>query len=542
LHLSNGAGRFLRFLGGEPTTNLLRVIHPDLRIEVSTALYAARAESQDQTRTARAVLDENSSARLVRVRVRTVREPTGARGYFLVLFEEFADEPEQSDNATSPNDKVAEPSPASDAAHQLEQEVARLQAQLRATVDQYEASLEELKASNEELQAVNEEMRSATEELETSKEELQSVNEELSTANLELKNRVEEVSRANADLQNLMASTDIATLFLDRQLRIKRYTSTAEALFHLIPTDVGRPLAHVTHRLDYADLPDDAANVLGRLAPVEREVRSRDDERYFLARLLPYRTEDDRIDGVVVTFVEFTERKRVEERLRQSYERTVEILESISDAFYAVDAEFRFTYINKKAEEMWGRSRDELLGKHYWTEFPQTVGSESYHKHLQAMAERTVLRFETVSPLLGRWVSVGLYPEARGGLSCYFQDISERKQNEEALRASEERFRTLLSKGADAITIADRAGNITYASPSIEAVTGYRAEEFVGQNPFHEQIHPDDLPRCEAVLGNLPTTPAAAWFCSIGIATNPARGAGSKARLPACSTTPPSPA
>src|SRR3712207_3864021 len=141
-------------------------------------------------------------------------------------------------------------------------ELERTRDNLRATVEQHDISVEELKASNEELQAINEELRAATEELETSKEELQSVNEELTTVNLELRHKVDEVSQANNDLQNLIASTQIGTLFLDRQLRIKRYTPSVNGIFNLLPTDINRPIEHVTHSLGYDQLAADAARVL----------------------------------------------------------------------------------------------------------------------------------------------------------------------------------------------------------------------------------------------------------------------------------------
>src|SRR5690349_12206587 len=188
------------------------------------------------------------------------------------------------------------------AVQRLEEELAHTKDNLRTTIEQHEISIEELKASNEELQAMNEEARSTAEELETSKEELQSVNEELTTVNQELRSKVEQLSRANSDLQNLMASTDIATIFLDRELRIKRFTPRAARLFNIIPSDIDRPLAHLTHKLEYSDLAADADRVLSQLTLVEKEIRTEEGD-WFLARVLPYRTGDDRIDGVVLTFL-----------------------------------------------------------------------------------------------------------------------------------------------------------------------------------------------------------------------------------------------
>jgi PAS domain-containing protein len=205
---------------------------------------------------------------------------------------------------------------------EMEEELELVRKQLQTTIEEFETSKEEMKASNEELQSMNEELRSTAEELETSKEELQSINEELITVNQENKNKVEELSQLTSDLQNLLASTDIATLFLDRELRITRFTPRVGELFNVLPTDRGRPLAHITHKLGYDALLDDAATVLRTLVPIEREVSS-EIGRWYLMRLLPYRTVDDRIDGIVVTFVDITQITRTEsERLRLSEQLT----------------------------------------------------------------------------------------------------------------------------------------------------------------------------------------------------------------------------
>ena len=207
----------------------------------------------------------------------------------------------------------------------LERELEQTKRQLREEVEQHEFSSEELKASNEELQAMNEELRSATEELETGREELHSINEELSTVNAELKSNVDDLFQSNSHLQSLMGATAIATIFLDRDLRIVRFTPPAMQLFSLIETDVGRPLSHMNHLLKYPELIDDAQRILANLSPIEREVQD-GDGRYFLARLLPYRTTDDRLAGVVLTFVDISELHQAQDALRdaqQTLERRV---------------------------------------------------------------------------------------------------------------------------------------------------------------------------------------------------------------------------
>ena len=198
---------------------------------------------------------------------------------------------------------------------QLRQELDQAHGRLRTMREEFETATEELRAANEELQSINEEYRSTAEELETSKEELQSINEELQTVNTELKLKLETVSRANSDLQNLMAAMDFGTLFLDPQLRIKRFTPRLADLFSITSGDEGRPVTDFTHQLDYDGLVGDARAVLDDLVPIEREIHSRKGG-WYLVRIRPYRTVDDKIDGVVATFVDISERRQMESDLR----------------------------------------------------------------------------------------------------------------------------------------------------------------------------------------------------------------------------------
>ncbi len=318
-HISDSSGKFLQIVGGQPTTNLLRLINPALRVELRAALFRA-VQSGAVAESLRVPMELEKKQRFVDIRVAPANDL--APDFLLVtlaLQEEMV--------PAAP--EAAAPTPPEPIVQHLERELEQMKSHLRDTVEQYEASTEELKASNEELQAMNEELRSATEELETSREELQSINEELTTVNQELKNKVEELGHANSDLQNLMGATAIATVFLDRNMNIMRFTHSAAPIFSLIPSDIGRPLADLKHRINYPDMDADAERVLAILAPVEREVTGQPD-RHYLARMLPYRTVDDRIAGVVLTFVDITERKAAEQALAEEL-RGMKILGEVSE-------------------------------------------------------------------------------------------------------------------------------------------------------------------------------------------------------------------
>ncbi|MFM0203324.1 chemotaxis protein CheB [Paraburkholderia fungorum] len=353
LHMSEHAGRFLRFARGEPSYNLVMLVNPALRLQLRGALFQAmRSNSEVVT----APIEFTSEAH-VRIIVRPYRRTEDSPEFALVLFDESA--------VSAP---VATVQPAGPAAQDsllghLEDELHRTKQELRSTVEQSEASTEELKASNEELQAINEELRAATEELETSKEELQSLNEELFTVNAELQAKIEETGKAKDDLQNVIASTGIATVFVDREMRIKRYTPAATELFNVIPSDVGRPLHDITHRLDYPRMAEDTVAVFESLQLIEREIRGVD-ARYFLTRLSPYRTTDDHIDGAVLTIVDITALRRAEQLVRVSEERLHLAAQSTNDfAIIVQDIDGRVVTWNKGAERIFGYNESEMAGQ-----------------------------------------------------------------------------------------------------------------------------------------------------------------------------------
>ncbi len=355
VHMSEGAGRFLRMAGGEPSRNLLTLVLPELRLELRSAMYQA-TQNHASIECRPIELQEQKELGTIVMSVRPFRDEDTETDFLLVVFNRVEHLPERA--------LPARPNGSHDVVlGQLEAELQRKREQLQETIENAEVSTEELRASNEELQAINEELRSATEELETSKEELQSVNEELITVNYELKVKVEETGKANDDLNNLIASTDIATIFVDSGLRIKRFTPRAADLFSIIASDIGRSLLDLTHKLDYDALAEDVSATFDTLRLVEREVRS-NDGRYYIVRLLPYRTNEDRIEGAVMTFFDITARRQAEELARATEARMRMVAESANDyAIITMDEEGRATSWNKGAEALFGYSEQDMLGQ-----------------------------------------------------------------------------------------------------------------------------------------------------------------------------------
>jgi two-component system CheB/CheR fusion protein len=356
VHLSDRAGHFLQLGPGEPSLHLLKVVPEDLRYDLKAALDLAIETMHTVERTGLVARHGPQTMRLD-VKVHPVRDRGSGRMFALIILEESPDEQpsEQVENAAV----TATPHEAS----KLEQRVQEMEAQLRAAIEQYEVQNEELKASNEELQATNEELRATTEELETGKEELQSINEELTTVNQELKNKVDETTRISEDLANFVSATEIASLFVDRDMRLMRYTPFAREVFNVIPADIGRPLLDITHRLVNVDLDAAITRVFETLHVVEHEARS-SDGRWYIVRVLPYRTSDDRIRGAVLTFIDITQRREAEAGKRSIEAWSQLVVENvIGYAIIRTDATGKIKSWNPGAAEIFGYSSAEAIGR-----------------------------------------------------------------------------------------------------------------------------------------------------------------------------------
>jgi two-component system CheB/CheR fusion protein len=300
LFLQGDTGKFLSMPKGEPTFNLFNLAHEDLRPKLLTVLH--KAVSQRKNITAEAIPFKQPDGKIGYLNL-TVRPLTAhsAANLFLMVFDERLASPPAAPKRGRSKAPITQEDESRMAV--LEQELQATKEYLQTTVEELEASNEELKSTNEELQSTNEELQSTNEELETAKEELQSTNEELVTVNSELNNKIDELTEVNNDINNLLASTEIGTIFLDRDQLIKRYTPAATKLFNLIPTDIGRSIRDISPKTVYENLWQDCEEVLYTLQVKEMELKSLSGETY-ATRILPYRTRENVIDGVVLTFID----------------------------------------------------------------------------------------------------------------------------------------------------------------------------------------------------------------------------------------------
>jgi len=329
-YVSGRTGKYLEPAAGKANWNIFVMARESLRYELSAAFQKALRQkeavalhglmlgsgglglgsgSEPQTPNPRRQTP-GPGTQFVDVTVQQIQEPGALHGLVMIVFTDVA-----APVTAMATGHAAKTSARSAQLTELEQELLQVRAEARTTHEEMQTSQEEFRSANEELQSTNEELQSTNEELTTSKEEMQSLNEELQTVNAELQAKVDELSRASNDMKNLLDSTDIATLFLDNDLNVRRFTPQATNIIKLIPADAGRPITDLASQLNYPELADDARVVLRKLVSVEKPVGARDG-RWFTVRIMPYRTADDRIDGVVITFSDITEAKTLEAKLR----------------------------------------------------------------------------------------------------------------------------------------------------------------------------------------------------------------------------------
>ena len=337
LYSSRRAGRYLEPPAGKTNFSVFSMAREGLRFELSRAFAAALRDDGAITVTGIRVATD-AGTQTVDLRVLKLAEPKELRGTVMVVFTDVVTGPQPAKRPKSRADHNAQ-----------------LSDELQRSRDEVQTAREEMQTSQEELKSTNEELQSTNEELTTSKEELQSLNEELQTVNQELQVKVDELSRSNNDMKNLLNSTDIATLFLDADLQVRRFTTPTSKIIKLIPSDIGRPITDLSTDLHYPDLADDARQVLATLVFTEKQVTT-EDCRWFRVRIMPYRTLENVIDGVVITFTDVKILRGVEDSLRGQSNTLRRMLDALAEgsreAFVGLDSKLNVVAFSREAREL----------------------------------------------------------------------------------------------------------------------------------------------------------------------------------------------
>ena len=362
IYISGRTGKYLEPAVGKANMNIFAMLRDGLRNDFPAAFRQALMKKElVQLRNIK--VGTNGGTQYLDVTIQWIDKPEALAGMVMIIFKDIA-KVEGLKELESKGDKI------SNTARQLEleKELQHAREEMQTTLEEMQTSQEELKSTNEELQSTNEELQSTNEELTTSKEEMQSLNEELQTVNAELLSKVDDFTRVNNDMKNLLNSTDIATLFLDKDLNIRRYTNQATKIFKLIKSDIGRPFTDQVSDLDYPELATDALEVLRTLTFIQKQITT-SDGRWFSTRIMPYRTFDDRIDGLVITFFNISDHKKLEVELNEKRQMHNLLLNLSSDIIIKLSHEWKVVEFNKAAEIFFGKKDGDVQDKNYFQLF-----------------------------------------------------------------------------------------------------------------------------------------------------------------------------
>ncbi|QDU93092.1 chemotaxis protein CheB [Lignipirellula cremea] len=469
LHTFGGAESYLRIRGGRPSTHLLQLIDPSLRTTLAGALQHA-LNDQKTVRYSGLRIQQGDVQRQLSLEVAPTQDQRSGMTHLLVSF--YDDQPAP---ASTPDEIPVDEATA--------RHTEGLESELRVTKENLHAVIEELETSNEELQAANEELIASNEELQSTNEELHSVNEELYTVNAEHQRKIAELTEMTDDMDNLLLSTDVGVIFLDRELCIRKFTPRMTKVFHLMPQDLGRKIESFAHNMQRPTLLAEIEQVLQSGERIEYETTDNQGESYLL-RLLPYQA-GPRVDGVVLTLIDMRAVKLAEAETK----RLASVVQTSGDAILQIDLENRILSWNKGAETLYGYKEEEAIGQSIEIILPPERVEESRQMIARVKKGERIRGFETerISRDGERlWVSLGMAPYydlggALAGVSKIERDITEQVQAQQWQRLQEKAIASAVN-GVLLVDVQQEDRPIIFANAGFEQITGYAAADVIGQN------------------------------------------------------------
>ncbi len=481
LHFQGDVSPYLAPATGQPSFHLLKMVRPELVVDLRTAIHNARKEGKPVHNEAVA-FEHHGKRAAVRLEVRPIKTGVSGKQDLIVVFEQadVAQRSRDGEGSGSAGGRIAATT------EKLERELATTREHLRALISDHEATNEEMKAANEEILSSNEELQSTNEELETAKEELQSSNEELITLNDELQHRNAELNVLTHDLSNLLAGVEIPVLLLDSDLRVRRFTPVAGDLLNLIPGDVGRPFSNLASTLNVTDWSELFSQVTREGKAIEREVKDRTGCRYSL-RVRPYTTTENNVEGVLVVMLEVDQIYRARDEAKKSGDYSRAIIETIREALAVVDADLRLLTVNRSFCEMFRVTHEEVEGR----SLLQSGDGQWRVPRLRELLEEILpkstriedFEIDQTFPRVGRrhLILNARRIETSKTILIAIEDFTERQQAQDEAEKNRSTIRALLESTLQSIVAVDSNGTIAMTNGNTESMFGYRGAELIGQ-------------------------------------------------------------
>ena len=484
LYVYGRIGRFFEPSAGKASLNIFSMARNEIKNDIKFAVKKAQSQRKEIT-IEKMPIQKNGDTEFFDVMVTPVFSLQHIQELILIIFREVK---LVKANCSETKTEIMTRSEMEDYCIKLEQELQITRESLQNTIEDLDISNEELKSANEELQSINEELQSTNEELEISREELQSVNEELITLNSELSSKVDELTQVSNDMENLLASTDIATIFLDKNLNIKRFTPATKQIMRLITTDVGRSITDIKSDLIYDNLPEDIEEVLSTLRVKTREIKDTLG-RYYLMKILPYKTINDVIDGVVVVFMDISTTKTIKEEREKIKNQYRNLFESAFEGIVLIDADsHKIIEGNREFQRQVSRNNDNLINIHLWDMMVSEEKRMLLKKAIELPKENQIFEVELKKPddskIQLQMKILSRRSTNTGFIQCITKDITGERQTSNSLKQAQELSGKIFELFKEPLIVLDKTLKIVSINEAFSQSFNCLKEEIVGRHLF----------------------------------------------------------